>query len=277
MWKHLVIYFVFHILLKTQGAGTESDFPGRNKFVKVLNAQFPSTIKKEPKTLTISECANECLKVLTCYSFAINESISRCLLYPTWTGKVRLISASDYNYYQKIRSVKCPVNVIYGGMLPSAENIPEPEPKTYFFCMKACKDNASCYSTNYDTDTSTCYLSHRTSRSAIITLQPNNWIYTEIDRYRFDNEMEVLVNMNKNGCHVKFLFHLSMIGERSALSSDSMKRSARFKGQQNTFGDIMMITFKFVDGRMACAIKCMETLGCVGFRYYSDCEIALKY
>ncbi|XP_036366095.1 uncharacterized protein LOC118766646 [Octopus sinensis] len=182
MPKYLLLYFLFHILLKIQEAGTESNFPNRDKFVKVPNAQFPSGTPKTIKTVTLSNCANDCLNTLACYSFAFDESISKCLLYKTWTSKVRLQNSLDYNFYQKIRSAKCPVNVIYGAMLENAENIAEPEPKSYFFCMLACKENTSCYSANYNADTSGCYVNHRNSWSANITLQSSNWIYTEIDR-----------------------------------------------------------------------------------------------
>ncbi|CAI9735099.1 Hypothetical predicted protein [Octopus vulgaris] len=178
---------------------------------------------------------------------------------------------------QEAGTAKCPVNVIYGAMLENAENIAEPEPKSYFFCMLACKENTSCYSANYNADTSACYVNHRNSWSANITLQSSNWIYTEIDRYKFDNQVRVLTDMNVNQCHVKFLFDLRMIEERSGISNDSMKRSVLFEAKQNTLADIRMQTLGSVEGSMACAIKCMEDLNCVGFRYHSFCEVALKY
>uniref|UniRef100_A0A0L8HWB9 Apple domain-containing protein n=1 Tax=Octopus bimaculoides TaxID=37653 RepID=A0A0L8HWB9_OCTBM len=169
---------------------------------------------------------------------------------------------------------KCPVNIIYGGQFKNDGNGVRPEAKTFIDCLKLCRDTASCYSTNFDVTTSRCYLNPDNSTSAYITITSNNWISTEVDRYKFDNDPNILSDLNGLGCDVKFLYFLHFIQERR---NDATERGARFSKRQNTFGDIKLKTVTPTGSFYDCAIKCITSPECLGIKYELFCQMAVKY
>lgn len=76
----------------------------------------------------------------------------------------------------------CPINVFYGGKFTSLNFLSTLQVNSFMECLIACRDDASCYSTNFDDSTNTCYLNPHNSTSSDVTRGPKNWIATEVDR-----------------------------------------------------------------------------------------------
>ncbi|XP_014768861.2 uncharacterized protein LOC106868212 [Octopus bimaculoides] len=217
--------------------GTEDvGFPNRKKFMKLFNTGPEKNVTGIKMNLTLENCADACLKMETCKSFMAHDNTTECILYETWSGEIRYQSLKEenYYYYQKILDEKCPINVFYGGMFRDNEVMSKYKMTTYVECLKNCGKSTKCYSTNYDVSTAACYLIARNSTGIAIRRHYTNWIGTEVDRDKFDNDPNVLRDLNEKGCDLKFLYVLNVIDERTYPSDDTMRRGVLFSKRQNT-------------------------------------------
>uniref|UniRef100_A0A0L8HWE5 Apple domain-containing protein n=2 Tax=Octopus bimaculoides TaxID=37653 RepID=A0A0L8HWE5_OCTBM len=278
MLQYLVFYFAVNPVVNDLGT-EDVGFPNRKKFMKLFNTGPEKNVTGIKMNLTLENCADACLKMETCKSFMAHDNTTECILYETWSGEIRYQSLKEenYYYYQKILDEKCPINVFYGGMFRDNEVMSKYKMTTYVECLKNCGKSTKCYSTNYDVSTAACYLIARNSTGIAIRRHYTNWIGTEVDRDKFDNDPNVLRDLNEKGCDLKFLYVLNVIDERTYPSDDTMRRGVLFSKRQNTSGNIKMTPAIDVDGIFDCAIRCMTSSECLGFKYESQCQMAVKY
>ncbi|XP_036366106.1 uncharacterized protein LOC118766662 isoform X2 [Octopus sinensis] len=277
MRKRLLFCFVLNILLNAQGTVAEANIPSTSKFMKVSKARPPIATKCTEMKLPLQNCADKCLEMQTCKSFTYLKQRSNCRLYGIWSGEIRIVHASVRGYYQKAVNETCPINVFYGGKFTNSKFISTLKSKSYIDCLKACRDTTSCYSTNFNVKTTTCYLNPDSSTDSNIRRRSNNWISTKVDRDKFDNDPDVLTDLNGKGCDLKFLYVLHFLDEITFPGTDAMRRRALYTRRRNTSGDIKLKTVTPVGSLFDCAIRCMLSPGCVGFGYELFCQMAVKY
>ncbi|CAI9735100.1 Hypothetical predicted protein [Octopus vulgaris] len=145
--------------------------------------------------------------------------------------------------------------------------------KTYVECLELCRDNIKCYSTNFDASTGLCYLiPDNSTRMPMKSSSTKNRIATEVDREKFDNDENVLTDLNGKGCDLKFLYVLNLIdvAEANIPSTSKFMKVSKARPPIATKCTEMKLPLQ------KCADKCLEMQTCKSFTYLkqrSNCRL----